>query len=298
MGGPPPCVQNQLVSTAAVAVCCRYHEISGGMDLLPQAFLDVLHEPVLLNSKVKRIIQSDEGVTVSYQKGPQSSLTELQADAVVVTTTAKAALFIDFVPSLSIPKTEALRSAHYMGLTKVILTFSQRFWEKDGIRGGKSITDRPSRMIYYPSHGFPENQTVGVLLASYTWSDDSEIFRGSSDEDIKELVLRDLEQIHGRQVRALCTGVLVKKWDLDPFSLGGVTALTPYQPVEYSEELFRSEGRIHFAGEHTALPHAWMETAMKSAIRVAANINEAVLRRSRSADLLSGAPAEYAKQRR
>lgn len=249
------------------------------MDLLPRAFLDVLHEPVLLNSKVKRIVQADEGVTVSYQKGQQSSLTDLRADVVVVTTTAKAALFIDFVPSLSIPKMEALRSAHYMGLTKVLLTFSQRFWEKDGIRGGKSITDRPSRLIHYPSHGFPGNRTVGVLLASYTWSDDSEIFRGSSDEDIKELVLRDLEQVHGRQVRALCTGVLVKKWDADPFSLAGVAAFTPYQPGEYLEDLFRSEGRIHFAGEHTALPHAWMETAMKSAIRVATNINEAALRR-------------------
>lgn len=163
---------------------------------------------------VKRIIQSDEGVTVSYQKGQQLSVTDLQADAVAVTTTARAALFIDFVPSLSVLKMEALRPAHYIGLT-----FHKKFWEKDGIQGGKSVTNRSSRLIYYPSHSFPENQTVSVLLASYTWSDDSEIFSGASDEDIKELVLRDLEQIHGRQVWALCTGVLVKKWDLDPFSL-------------------------------------------------------------------------------
>lgn len=264
------------------------------MDLLPRAFLAVLQEAVLLNSKVKRIIQSDEGVTVSYHKGQQSLVTDLQADAVVVTTTARAALFIDFVPSLSVLKMEALRSAHYMGLTKVILTFREKFWEKDGIQGGKSVTDRSSRLIYYPSHSFPENQTVGVLLASYTWSDDSEIFSGASDEDIKELVLRDLEQIHGRQVWALCTGVRVKKWDLDPFSLGGVAVFTPYQALEYSEELFRSEGRIHFAGEHTALPHAWMETSMKSAIRVATNINKVALR-SRSADQPHGAPAESGK---
>lgn len=253
------------------------------MDLLPQAFLAVLHEPVLLNSKVKRIVQSGEGVTVSYQREHQSSLTELRADVVLVTTTAKAALFIDFVPSLSMRKMEALRAVHYIGLTKVILTFSERFWEKDGIRGGKSITDRPSRLIYYPSHSFPENQTVGVLLASYTWSDDSEIFNGASDEDIKELVLSDLEQIHGRRLRALCTGVLVKRWELDPYSLGGTAAFTPYQPGEYHGQLFRSEGRIHFAGEHTALPHAWMETSMKSAIRAAANINKAALPRSRPA---------------
>ncbi|KAM9717410.1 L-amino-acid oxidase-like isoform 1-T2 [Menidia menidia] len=58
-----------------------------------------------------------------------------------------------------------------------------------------------------------------------------------------------------------------------PFSLGAFALLAPYQNLEYSRELFRPEGRLHFAGEHTAFPHAWIETAMKSAIRAAANIN-------------------------
>ena len=49
---------------------------------------------------------------------------------------------------------------------------------------------------------------------------------------------------------------------------------TPYQHLEYAQELFRPEGRVHFAGEQTAFPHAWIETSMKSAIRAAANINK------------------------
>lgn len=115
MRQPTPCVSSEEPAsygdmTTVDSGCCRYDEITGGMDLLPRAFLTVLQEPVLLNSKVKRIIQSNEGVTVSYQKGQQSSVTDLQADAVVVTTTARAALFIDFVPSLSVLKMKALRS--------------------------------------------------------------------------------------------------------------------------------------------------------------------------------------------
>lgn len=250
--------------------------MTGGSDLLTKAFLTVLNVPILLNSKVKRISQSDKGVIVSYQTGPQSSLTDLSADVVLVTTTAKAALFIDFDPPLSIRKMEALRGVHYDSSTKIILTFSEKFWEKDGIRGGKSITDRPSRYIYYPSHSFPTNKTIGVLLASYTWSDDSLLFQGASDEDLKELALRDLAKIHGEAVWSLCTGVVVKRWSVDPYSLGAFALFTPYQLLEYSKELFRSEGRVHFAGEHTAFPHAWIETSMKSAIRAATNINAAV----------------------
>ncbi|XP_054863890.1 L-amino-acid oxidase-like [Amphiprion ocellaris] len=257
-----------------------YHEVTGGSDHLPRAFLDVLNATILLNSKVKRISQSRGGITVSYQKGEESSLTDLSADAVLVTTTAKAALFIEFEPPLSIKKMEALRAVHYDSSTKVLLTFKEKFWKEDGIQGGKSITDGPSRYIYYPSHSFPDNDTVGVLLASYTWSDDSLLFSGASDQDLKELVLRDLVQIHGEKVRDLCTSVLVKRWSTDPYSLGAFALFTPFQHLEYAKELFRHEGRVHFAGEHTAFPHAWIETSMKSAIRAATNINKAVLWKS------------------
>ncbi|XP_032381450.1 L-amino-acid oxidase [Etheostoma spectabile] len=251
-----------------------YYEVTGGSDLLPKAFHNVLDVPILLNSKVKNISQSNKGVIVSYQTGQQSSLTDLSADIVLVTTTAKAALFIDFDPPLSIRKMEALRAVHYDSSTKIILTFSEKFWEKDGIHGGKSITDRPSRFIYYPSHSFPTNKTIGVLLASYTWSDESLLFLGASDEDLKELALRDLAKIHGERVKSLCTGVVVKRWSADPHSLGAFALFTPYQHLEHSKDLFRNEGRVHFAGEHTAFPHAWIETSMKSAIRAATNINK------------------------
>ncbi|CAB1456513.1 unnamed protein product [Pleuronectes platessa] len=230
-----------------------------------------LKAPALLNSKVKRISRSDTGVVISYKKDKQSFLTDLEADAVLVTTTAKAALFIDFEPPLPIDKMEALRSVHYGSSTKIILTFSEKSWEKDGIKGGKSVTDRPSRFIFYPSHSFI-NKDIGVLLASYTWAEDSLLFLGATDEDLKELVLKDLAVIHGENVRHLCTGVVVKKWSLDPYSLGAFALFTPYQHLEHAKELFKSEGRMHFAGEHTGFPHTWIETAMKTGIRAATNI--------------------------
>lgn len=257
-----------------------YDEVVGGSDNLPKAFYAVLDGPILLNSPVKHIYQNSKGVVVSYQQDQRSRLTDIHADVVLVTTTAKAALFMGFHPPLPSHKMEALRAVHYDSSTKILLVFREKFWERDGIRGGKSITDGPSRFIYYPSHSFPANETVGVLLASYTWSDDSLLFLGASDEALKELALRDLAQIHQRPLQALqglCTGVVVKRWSSDPYSLGAFALFTPYQHLEYARELFRAEGRVHFAGEHTALPHAWIETSMKSAIRAVKNIHRAAL---------------------
>ena len=158
----------------------------------------------------------------------------------------------------------------------MVLSFSERFWEKEGIRGGKSITDRPARFIYYPSHSFP-GTAAGALLASYTCSDDSTLFQGMSEEELMAVVLEDLVKIHGEVIRRLCTGGHVKKWGLDPYSLGAFALFTPYQQGQYARELFQSEGRVHFAGEHTATPHGWIETAMKSALRAAKNINSLTL---------------------
>ncbi|XP_061566802.1 L-amino-acid oxidase-like [Cololabis saira] len=249
-----------------------YDEVTGGMDLLPTAFAKNLTSQIFLNATVKHIKHSDKGVTVTFLN--QSTVAQLPADVVLVTTTAKAALFIDFEPPLSIKKMVALRSVHYDSATKVFLTFSEKFWERDGIHGGKSVTDRPTRFIYYPSHNFTKHDKIGVLLASYTWSDDSLLFLGASDEDVKELILNDLALIHGDYIKSLCTGVVVKRWSADPYSMGAFALFTPYQHLEYTKELFRKEPGVHFAGEHTAFPHAWIETSMKSAIRAAANISK------------------------
>ncbi|KAL2098019.1 hypothetical protein ACEWY4_007226 [Coilia grayii] len=258
----------------------KYSEFVGGSDTFTNAFYEELNCPILLNSKVKHITQSDSGATVYYQDGRfPSTLSNITVDYVLVTSTAKATLFIDFEPRLSDIKMEALRSVHYSSSTKVVLSFSERFWERDGIHGGRSITDRPSRFIYYPSHGF--SGKGGALLASYTCSDDAALFNGLRDDDLMRLVLDDLVKIHGEGVRTYWTGVgVVKKWDLDPYSLGAFAIFTPYQKTSYASALFQRENRIHFAGEHTALPHGWIETAMKSALRAARNINSATVKRT------------------
>lgn len=251
----------------------RYYEFKGGFDSFPNAFYAVLNATVFLNSKVQAISQTENNVTVSYQdwRNP-SALTNITADYVLMTTTAKAALFLDFNPPLRAKKMEALRSLHYSTSTKAVLSFSKRFWEDDGIRGGKSITDLPSRFIHYPSHSFP-GISGGAVLASYTSSDDAALLQTLPDEELKALVLNDLVKIHGEHIRHLCTGGTVKKWGLDPYSHGAFAIFTPFQMRDYASVLVQPEGRIYFAGEHTGRPHGWIETAVKSALRAARDIN-------------------------
>ncbi|KAF4104083.1 hypothetical protein G5714_015070 [Onychostoma macrolepis] len=182
-----------------------YSEFEGGFESLPKAFYTVLNATVFMQSKVQAITQTQDNVTVSYEHY-DGTLTSITADYVLVTATAKATLLIDFKPPLSAEKMEALRSLHYSSSTKVVLSFSKKFWENDGIRGGKSITDLPSRFIYYPSHNF--SGTGGAVLASYTFSDEAAFLQTIHEEELKHLVLNDLVKIHGEHIRQLYTGEL------------------------------------------------------------------------------------------
>ncbi|XP_029801696.1 L-amino-acid oxidase-like [Suricata suricatta] len=174
-------------------------------------------------------------------------------------------------------KAKALRLVHYTSATKVVLACKEPFWEREGIQGGFSVTDRPSRFIYYPSHSFPSGK--GVLLASYTIDDDSLFFTSMTHEQVKDVVLEDLAAVHQipkDELRRMCPSSVLKRWSLEPLTMGAFAEFTPYQFTDYLPQLFQPEGRIHFAGEHTSMPHAWIDTAIKSGLRAARNIQAVV----------------------
>ncbi|XP_005313122.1 L-amino-acid oxidase-like isoform X2 [Chrysemys picta bellii] len=254
-----------------------FDEITGGFDQLPEAFYKSMHRDIRFQSTVVKILHDNEKVRVSYRRPLTWLPSSETADYVLVTTTAKAVRLIKFFPPLSSKKTHALRSLRYSQAVKIFLACREKFWEKDGIYNGRSITDRPSRFIYYPGHNFTSG--VGVILASYTWDNDAEFFIPLSDKKCVDLVQEDLAEIHQlpkTYIQNVCDKHVIKKWGLDKYAMGAYVSLTPYQLVDYSKALFQNEGRVYFAGEYTAHPHAWIETAMKAAMRAARNIHGAV----------------------
>ncbi|XP_042804521.1 L-amino-acid oxidase-like [Panthera leo] len=256
-----------------------FSEITGGFDQLPRALSTSLKPGTIhLGSKVEAVVRDGPEVQVSYRAGePSSAKHNLTADFVIISASAKATRLITFKPPLSPDKVEALRVVHYTSATKVVLACKEPFWEREGIRGGVSVTDRPSRFIYYPSHSLPSGK--GVLLASYTVDDDSLFFISMTHEQVEDVVLEDLAAVHQipkDELRRMCPSSVLKRWSLDPLTMGAFAEFTPYQFTDYSLQLFQPEGRIHFAGEHTSMPHAWIDTAIKSGLRAARNIQAAV----------------------
>ena len=220
------------------------------------------------------IEQHDAGVTVHCRNA--SGRFSETADYVVLTTPFPVLRHVDVLTPFSRLKQRAIRQLHYDASAKVFLQFRRRFWEEDdGIVGGGTVTDLAVRNVYYPDHGRPTGR--GVVLASYTWGEDAQRWGSLSPEDRVVQALEDVARIHPQAPDEFEAGAS-KMWHDDEFAGGAFALFDPGQQTLLFEAICAPEGRIHFAGEHASLSHAWIQGAIESGVRAAAEIHERALR--------------------
>ena len=248
----------------------RFYEITGGMDLLTDAFLPQLKEDILFRQKMVKISQEPASVTIHCIHQQSAEPLALTADLAIVTIPFSALRFVKVEPydSFSYYKRRAIRELNYIAATKTGIEFKSRFWERAGQCGGKSITDLPVRFSYYPSYGFGSSGHA-VVLASYTWADEALMWDSLPEQERIRYTLMNLSEIYGNIVYSEFVSGASFSWSQNPYSAGAFTAFEPGQELELYPYIPTPEGRVHFGGEHTSLTHAWMQGAIEFGIRVA-----------------------------
>ena len=123
--------------------------------------------------------------------------------------------------------------------TKVALKFTTRFWEEKSstnpspIKGGSSSTDMPIRQVVYPSYG--SETDTGVIIASYTWSDDADAMGNLSVHDEPRalaLCIDNLAKLHNKdpvKLKEACIGHTFMDWAAEKHALGAYAMFTPGQ---------------------------------------------------------------------
>ncbi|GGE03950.1 putative L-amino-acid oxidase YobN [Marinithermofilum abyssi] len=253
----------------------RFYEITGGNDKLPKAFVSQLKDDLMYGQKVTKIVQHNNQVTIHSVHTKLMQPFQITGDLAIVTIPFSILQFVDFEPrnSISHNKWKAIRELHYVGSTKTGIQFKSRFWEREGMYGGKTVSDLPITYTLYPSHGLGTSEP-GVVVASYTWEDDAIPWDSLSSENRLEYALKNLAIIHGKQIiREFLTGAS-HSWIRYPYSGGAFTMFKPEQATELGPYISTPEGRVHFAGEHASSTHGWIQGAIESGIHVAYEVND------------------------
>ena len=244
--------------------------LDGGTDLLPRAFVPELGHRIRFGARMVAIEQSDRDVTIHYRTS--AGRFSETADYAIVTAPFPVLRHVETLTPFSRPKQRAIRQLHYDASAKVFLQFRRRFWEEDdGIVGGGSVTDLAVRNVYYPDHGRQTGR--GVVLASYTWGEDAQRWGSLSPSERIVQALEDVTRIHPQAAEEFEVGAS-KMWHDDEFAGGAFALFDPGQQTLLFEAICAPEGRVHFAGEHASLAHAWIQGAIESGVRAAAEIHD------------------------
>ena len=245
-------------------------EIQGGTDRLPHAFLPDLKDNIRFGAKMIAMDQSPDDVTIHYQTHA-GKFTE-SGDYAILTVPFPVLRHVEVLKPFTRSKQRAIRQLHYDASAKILFQCKRRFWEEeDGIFGGGTLTDLPIRNLYYPDHGRETGR--GVILASYTWSEDAQRWGSLKPDDRIVQALDDVAEIHPQITKEFEVGASWM-WHDDEFAGGAFALFDPGQQTLLHEEIVKPEGRIHFAGEHASLYHAWIQGALESGLRAAIAIHQ------------------------
>ncbi|AUG75122.1 amino acid oxidase [Kitasatospora sp. MMS16-BH015] len=268
-----------LIDHAVITPTNRYWELTEGTDALTSKLAQDLKGELRMGRRMTKLTQTAGGVRIettaetgdeeSCDGAPTRPVEVFEGEYAIVTIPFSALRFCRIEPLMSYQKRRAVTELHYDSATKVLLEFKTRFWEQgpNGFTGGGCVADSPSRFTYFPSHA-PDGSPGGVVLASYTWSDDAMRWDSLTPGERYAFALADLERLYGPRVRAEYTGVgATQSWARARYALGEAVMFTPGQLHELHPAARTVEGRVHFAGEHTSLKPAWIEGALESAVR-------------------------------
>lgn len=254
-----------------------WRTIDKGLESLPRAFFPHVQDRLTLGRKITGLKYDDatDKVSVEWRQDPFSM--EAQSEqydyAVVSAPFTKVRLWS--LPKYSSLLSRAISTMNYEQSCKVSLHYKTRFWEKlsPPIIGGCGSTDIPGiGSVCYPAYKI--NSTgPGVILGSYASGTIARSLAALSTADHVGLVQRAMIEVHGDVAAEQFTGAYDRQcWEVDEHQAGAWTAPLVGQQDLYLPAYYKTEMKTIFIGEATSYTHAWIFSALDSAVRGTAQL--------------------------
>jgi monoamine oxidase len=238
--------------------------VVGGNDLIPRSLAMALPD-VRMNAAVTSIRILPEEVGVTYQQG--DSHHTIQSAFAVLAVPLTTARLIDFNSALPPMHQRMINEISYGAVTKVLIQYRKRFWDKTGWNG-RLTTDSPIVLTWLATSHI---ESEDGIITAYTGGGPGAKLAALSDEARIQVAVGEIERVFPGS-SDLIENTATVAWPNEPFTLGSYMALAPGEVTAHWRTLFEPVGRLFFAGEHATPIQGYMEGAVESGQRAAASI--------------------------
>jgi monoamine oxidase len=233
--------------------------VPGGFSNLCDQMLAGLKAEAQFSRVLRRVRQDATGVTLTFEDGDE------RVDRVILTLPPPVLERVVFEPALTVRKRCSVEGCGMSRAVKLVWEFNEPWWRQQGW-GGSMMCDRGIQQTWDGSLG------EAAILTAYICGDQA-VELMASENPAREGVFQ-LAQIFPAALDSYQRG-WCHNWLADPFSQGAFSQLPPGYVLEHMAHIAPPEGRVHFAGEHTASWVGFVEGALESAERVVGEVGGA-----------------------
>lgn len=246
--------------------------IDKGVESLPRAFVPHTKRKTTLGRKIDGLVYNEATAKVSltWREDPFDAKPQTEEYDYAIVTVPFSKVRLWRLPTYSSLLSRAISTLNYMPACKIALHYKTRFWEtqENPIFGGCGSTDIPGiGSVCYPAYEINSTRP-GAILGSYVGGSVAQSAVSLSEEDHVALIQRAMVEIHGQIATEEFTGRYDRQcWEVDEHSAGAWASPTVGQQELFIPAYHQTEKQTIFVGEHTSITHAWVFSALESAVR-------------------------------
>jgi monoamine oxidase len=243
----------------------RWRGVEGGNDRLPRALAAKLGNRVHYGAAMTSVEQDAQKCRIVFQQAGTQH--QMESSHVILALPFSVLRNVQMGSSFSTTKRKVISALRYESITGVYLQSKRKFWREEGI-AGSAFTDLPIGVIQEIASN---RNSSGGILVSMTERDMARKLQSMEKPDRIRWVTGYMDKVHPGFAANFRCGASIA-WDEEPWSLGAWAYYAPGEMKELLPHVARAEGRIHFAGEHTAFDMT-LECAARSGHRAAAEVS-------------------------
>ena len=235
--------------------------LKGGNQELPNAFAKKLGDRVRLRHPIQSIAHGPDGVTVSYTAHGYTEEKKMTADFLVNCTSLQVFRQIPVTPALSPEKQYVVDNLAYSSHPFYVFEASTKFWLDDGLKSINLEFEHPDISSIWQEPN--EIETNRIILKAYGPG-------GLSPQR----VLAAFRKLYPGKQDTIVEGV-TRDWTQDKYSPSCEMEPIPVGELhKFWPQVVLPEGRIYFAGTYADNLSRGMESCLRSANRVAYEIDQ------------------------